>query len=248
MTALTLPRSEDRFSSVLRLAHENAATLDVADLAEHVGYSPFHFTRIFTAHLGIGPGQYLTALRIDEAKRMLLAGDDAVIDVAAAVGFESLSSFSRRFRSTVGVTPGQLRRLAHHVADRPPRPFTLLRPHHGTVRVRLVLPEEVQRRGDASVWVGWYPQPAPIGLPLSGVLVSGVSRLALPLCEAAPFLLGFAVPAHADPLEVLVPSRPLAAVHPAPLTTPGEVTLEFSAGEPALRPPLLSALPSLRRS
>ena len=117
MTALTLPRAEDRFSSVLRLAHENAATLDVADLAEHAGYSPFHFTRIFGARMGIGPGQHLIALRIDAAKRMLLAGDDAVIDVAAAVGFDSLSSFSRRFRSTVGVAPGQLRRLAQTVAE-----------------------------------------------------------------------------------------------------------------------------------
>ena len=105
MTALTLPRAEDRFSSVLRLAHENAATLDVADLAEHAGYSPFHFTRLFGARMGIGPGQYLTALRIDAAKRMLLAGDDAVIDVAAAVGFDSLSSFGRRFRSSSFARP-----------------------------------------------------------------------------------------------------------------------------------------------
>ena len=247
MTALTLPRAEDRFSSVLRLAHENAATLDVADLAEHAGYSPFHFTRIFGARMGIGPGQHLIALRIDAAKRMLLAGDDAVIDVAAAVGFDSLSSFSRRFRSTVGVTPGQLRRLAHHIGDRPPRPFTLLRPHPQRLRVHLSLPEAAQRRGDASVWVGWYPQPAPIGLPLSGVLVSGVPSVDLPVCEGAPFLLGFVVPAHADPLDMLVPERPLVAVHAAPLTGPGEVTLEFSAGGPATRPPLLSALPSLCR-
>ena len=247
MTALTLPRSEDRFSSVLRLAHENAATLDVADLAEHAGYSPFHFTRLFGARMGIGPGQYLTALRIDAAKRMLLAGDDAVIDVAAAVGFDSLSSFSRRFRSTVGVTPGQLRRLAHHIGDRPPRPFTLLRPHPQRLRVHLSLPEAAQRRGDASVWVGWYPQPAPIGLPLSGVLVSGVPSVDLPMCEGAPFLLGFVVPAHADPLDMLVPEQPLVAVHPAPLAGPGEVTLEFSAAGPAARPPLLSALPSLCR-
>ncbi|WP_262424225.1 helix-turn-helix transcriptional regulator [Brachybacterium sp. Z12] len=115
---LTPPRAEDRFSSVLHFAHENAATLDVADLAAQAGYSPFHFTRIFSARMGIGPGQYLTALRIDAAKRMLLAGDDAVIDVASAVGFDSLSSFSRRFRSTVGVAPGQLRRLADRISDR----------------------------------------------------------------------------------------------------------------------------------
>ncbi|MGO1285653.1 MAG: helix-turn-helix transcriptional regulator [Brachybacterium sp.] len=247
MITLTPPRAEDRFSSVLHFAHENAATLDVADLAAHAGYSPFHFTRIFSARMGIGPGQYLTALRIDAAKRMLLAGDDAVIDVASAVGFDSLSSFSRRFRSTVGVAPGQLRRLADRISDRPPRPFALLRPHPQAVRVHLSLPATAQARGDASVWVGWYPQPAPIGLPLSGALVSGVPHLDLPLCERAPFLLGFVVPAHADPLDMLVPAQPVVAVHPAPLTAAGEVTLEFAASGAAARPPLLSALPSLCR-
>ncbi|MDN5899915.1 MAG: helix-turn-helix transcriptional regulator, partial [Brachybacterium sp.] len=218
---------------------------DVADLAAHAGYSPFHFTRIFSARLGIGPGQYLTALRIDAAKRMLLENDEAVIDVASAVGFDSLSSFSRRFRSTVGVAPGQLRRLADRISDRPPRPFALLRPHPQWIRVHLSLPDAAQLRGDASVWVGWYPRPAPIGLPLSGVLVSGVPHLDLPLCAGAPFLLGFLVPAHADPLDMLVPEQPVVAVHPTPLTATAEVTLEFTADGSAVRPPLLSALPSL---
>ncbi|MGP9538842.1 helix-turn-helix transcriptional regulator [Brachybacterium sp. AOP43-C2-M15] len=247
MTVLTAPIAEDRFSSVLQRAQDQRATLSVADLAEHAGYSPFHFTRIFTARLGIGPGQYLTALRIDSAKRMLLAADDPVIDVASAVGFDSLSSFSRRFRSTVGVAPGQLRRLADRISDRPPRPFALLRPSPLGVRVHLELPESAQTRGDPSVWVGWYPNPAPIGLPRSGMLVSGVPHVDLPLCEGAPFLLGFAVPAHADPLDMLVPEAPLVAVHPEPLTIAGEVTLAFADARGAFRPPLLSALPSLCR-
>ena len=247
VTTLTAPLAEDRLASVLELARTQQATLSVADLAEHAGYSPFHFTRIFSARLGIGPGQYLTALRIDAAKRMLLAQDDPVIDVACAVGFDSLSSFSRRFRSTVGVAPGQLRRLADRVADRPPRPFALLRPNPLGIRVHLSLPASAQVRGDASVWVGWYPQPAPFGLPRSGALVSGAPHIDLPLCEGAPFLLGFLVPAHADPLDMLVPEQPLVAVHPAPLTAPGEVTLELTADGPSDRPPLLSALPVLCR-
>ena len=169
---LTPPRAEDRFSSVLHFAHENAATLDVADLAAHAGYSPFHFTRIFSARMGIGPGQYLTALRIDAAKRMLLAGDDAVIDVASAVGFDSLSSFSRRFRSTgQGVDAGVVRRLADRISDRPPRPFVLPRPHPQAVRVHLSLPATAQARGTPRC--GGLVPSAPSGLPLSGALVVG---------------------------------------------------------------------------
>ena len=189
---LTPPRAEDRFSSVLHFAHENAATLDVADLAAHAGYSPFHFTRIFSARMGIGPGQYLTALRIDAAKRMLLAGDDAVIDVASAVGFDSLSSFSRRFRSTVGVAPGQLRRLADRISDRPPRPFALLRPHPQAVRVHLRSLRRHSARG--RLGVGGLVRRHRSGSP-SRVPCLGVPHLDLPLCERAPFLLGFVVPA-----------------------------------------------------
>lgn len=248
VTALTGSFETGRLASVLELAREQAATLSATDLADHAGYRPFHFSRMFSSRLGIGPGQYLIAVRIDTAKRMLLAGDDPVIDVAAAVGFESLSSFSRRFRSTVGVAPGQLRLLAEHLSDRPPRPFALLRPNPSRLRVHLDLPAGTDARGDPSIWVGWYPHPAPIGLPLSGVLVSGVPHLDLPLCEGAPFLLGFAVPAGADPLDMLVPESPLVAVHPLPVTTPGELTLHFSAQASSGRPPLLSALPSLCRS
>ena len=220
MTALTLPRAEDRFSSVLRLAHENAATLDVADLAEHAGYSPFHFTRIFGARMGIGPGQHLIALRIDAAKRMLLAGDDAVIDVAAAVGFDSLSSFSRRFRSTVGVTlRTQLRRLAHHIGDRPPRPFTLLRPHPGGSACTCRCPGGVQRRGDASVWVGWY-----LAAGTDRAAALGRARLRVPSVAAA--VRGGPVPARLRGARARTAGHAGAgaaavAVHPAPLTGPG---------------------------
>ena len=252
MTALTstpVPTlSEASFASVIDLARTHTATLSVGDLAEHAGYSPFHFSRAFRTHMGIGPGQYLTALRIDAAKRLLLAEDDPVIDVAMAVGFDSVSSFSRRFRATVGVAPGQLRRLAERVSARPPRPFTLLPPHPEHVRVHLELPAGAETRGDASIWVGWYPHPAPIGLPRAGALLSGQPVADLPLCPGAPFLLGFAVPAHADPEDMLVPTAPLVAVHPAPLTAPAELTLHLRAAAGAGRPPLLSALPVLCRS
>ena len=248
MTPLTSPLTEAALASVVDLAQGEAPALQVSDLADHTGYSPFHFSRMFSARLGIGPGQYLIALRIARAKELLLADDAPVIDVACEVGFDSLSSFSRRFRSTVGVSPGRLRHLADTVADRPPRPFALLRPHPHGVRAVLELPEGAGRGGDPAVWIGWYPQPAPIGLPTSGMLVRGVESVELPLCEGSPYLLGFAVPPHADPLDLLAPREPLVAAHPRPLTGPGEVTLRFGASAAKGSLPLLSALPVLCRA
>ncbi|MGP9844687.1 helix-turn-helix transcriptional regulator [Brachybacterium sp. 107] len=244
MTSLTADPAATMIASALALAQERPTDLHVADLADHVGYSPFHFSRIFAKHTGIGPGQYLIALRIDAAKRLLLSGDDAVVEVGAAVGFDSLSSFTRRFRMTVGVPPAQLRRLAHHISDKPPRPFALLQPGSGLVQADIALPPGFSPRGDASIWVGWYAHPAPIGLPRSGLLISGTPTVQLPLCPGATFLLGFAVPSQADALDQLVPSAPMVAVHPVPITQPTCVTLDFSVPA-STRPPLLSALPSL---
>ncbi len=240
MTSIT----PDSIARAITLARRLSAEVDATDLADHVGYSPFHFSRLFTRSVGIGPGQYLIALRIDAAKRLLLTGDEAVIDVATAVGFDSLSSFTRRFGATVGVSPGRLRRLPDRLADQALQPFSLPAPGPGSVHVDLELPVGFSPRGDASIWVGWFPRPAPIGLPWSGTLVTGGGSITLPLRQGAPYLLAFAVPAHAEPLDQLVPEVPMVAVHPVPVTRPARLTLHFAVSD-AHRPPLLAALPSL---
>ena len=89
------------------------------DLADEAGYSAYHFSRMFRATLGLSPGRYLSAMRVAEAKRLLLTCTEPVIDVAAAVGFSSLSSFTRRFAASVGLPPGDLRHLADEVAEQP---------------------------------------------------------------------------------------------------------------------------------
>lgn len=236
---------EDRaLTEVVGLVRSGDPTLRVQDLADQVGYSPFHFSRLFTARVGIGPGRYLTAVRIDAAKRLLLSGSDPVIDVATAVGFDSLSSFTRRFGAAVGVTPARLRHLADTVADHALAPFRLTVQDPRSVRVRLELPTDLLQQGDPSVWIGWYPHPAPIGLPRAGVLIRGREQVTLPLCAGAPWLLGFAVPAQADVLDQLAPTSPVVAVHRAPVTCSEEITLHFDDARGGVVP-LLSALPTL---
>ena len=243
-TSTTPTLSGTALSSVLELARaQHTDGLSVADLADHAGYSPFHFSRLFSASMHLSPGQFLTALRVDTAKRMLLANTDPVIDVAMGVGFDSLSSFSRRFRATVGVPPASLRTLADRVADAPPRPFRLVDEQAAAVRVTSVLPDDGPSA--AALWLGWYRQPAPVGLPAAGVLAEYGEPVRLPLSPGAPWLLGFAVPDASDVASQLIPSKPLVAVHPAPLHAAGEVTLRYRAGTQGV--PLLSALPSLCR-
>lgn len=216
--------------------------LNVADLADHVGYSPFHFGRLFRDAVRLSPGRYLTALRLDSARRLLLTEPDPVIDIAVAVGFDSLSSFSRRFRAGVGVPPAALRRLARQIEDTPPRAFVLAGDAAAQVTIRPVLPPGVA--DSAMLWLGWYPHPAPIGLPGSGVLCEYDAQITVRCHEGAPWLMGFLVERGDEVHQHLAPDRPWVAQHPLPITAPQRIDLHFGrAGAHAV--PLLSALPSL---
>jgi AraC family transcriptional regulator len=74
--------------------------------------SPTHFLRTFRQLFGQSPHQYLIGLRLAEARRLLLSGGATVTDVGAAVGFESLGSFSRLFKERVGSSPDAFRKMA----------------------------------------------------------------------------------------------------------------------------------------
>jgi AraC-like DNA-binding protein len=75
--------------------------------------SPFHFSRLFTRAFGETPHEFVTRVRIDEAKRLLLSENRSVTDICFDVGYESLGSFSSRFRSLTGLSPAAFRREAH---------------------------------------------------------------------------------------------------------------------------------------
>ncbi len=79
-------------------------------LAELVHMSPFHFVRMFKQRTGVTPHRYLTAQRIERAKKLLKNQHLAIAEVAYAVGFPSQSHFTFVFSKLVGTTPGAYRR------------------------------------------------------------------------------------------------------------------------------------------
>lgn len=81
--------------------------------AQEACLSPFHFSRLFTTAFGETPHEFVTRVRIDEAKRLLLSENRSVTDICFNVGYESLGSFSSRFRSLTGLSPAAFRREAH---------------------------------------------------------------------------------------------------------------------------------------
>jgi len=81
-----------------------ADKIDLDNIADEAYFSKFHFIREFKNIYRKTPHQYLISVRIEKTLELLMAGNP-VSEVCYAVGFESLSSFSRLFKRIVGVTP-----------------------------------------------------------------------------------------------------------------------------------------------
>ncbi len=84
--------------------------LRLADAAREAYLSPYHYHRLFARAFGETPHEFVTRLRIERAKRLLARERMPVTDVCFAVGYESLGSFSSRFRQLVGSSPSEYQR------------------------------------------------------------------------------------------------------------------------------------------
>jgi AraC family transcriptional regulator len=93
-----------------RMRADLATNLDLHTIAAESGYSRTHFLRIFRASTGYSPHQWLTHLRIEEAKTLVQKASNSLIDIALECGFSSHGHFSNTFRRIVGVTPREYRR------------------------------------------------------------------------------------------------------------------------------------------
>ncbi|MBD2752926.1 helix-turn-helix domain-containing protein [Spirosoma validum] len=86
-----------------------ATSIRLSDIAEAAFLSKFHFIRLFKQNYGQTPYQYLTMVRIAQAKR-LLRTEKTIREVCFAVGFDSVSSFTALFKKITGVTPSTFRK------------------------------------------------------------------------------------------------------------------------------------------
>ncbi|WP_432547013.1 AraC family transcriptional regulator [Kineococcus sp. SYSU DK004] len=78
----------------------------LADAAALLGASTAHLVRAFGHHHGLPPHAYLTARRVDLARRLLLAGTRPA-EAAARAGFHDQSHLTRHFRRVLGTTPAR---------------------------------------------------------------------------------------------------------------------------------------------
>ena len=85
----------------------DAITLD--DMAGEAGLSSSHFSRLFKQTIGQSPMQFVTAYRVEQAKRRLASPDAALTRIAITCGFADQAHFSRVFKQVTGMTPKMYR-------------------------------------------------------------------------------------------------------------------------------------------
>ncbi|MCH9277225.1 AraC family transcriptional regulator [Bifidobacterium amazonense] len=87
-----------------------ADDISIEEYARMQGVSVGWFIRGFREAIGMPPLQYVTAIRMGEAKMLLESTDYPIGDIAAMVGYDNALYFSRLFRARFGRPPSQWRR------------------------------------------------------------------------------------------------------------------------------------------
>nr|WP_144928926.1 AraC family transcriptional regulator [Paenibacillus bovis] len=83
--------------------------LSANDIAARLGISTRYVNSIFKEHYHKTPIQYLTDVRIETAKKLLIESDKDIVTICFEVGYETLSTFYRAFKNTLNMSPNQFR-------------------------------------------------------------------------------------------------------------------------------------------
>jgi AraC-like DNA-binding protein len=145
--------------------------ISLADLADAAILSRFYFSRVFRSITGTSPGRFLSAIRVHEAKSLLLDTAMSVTDISYQVGYNSPGTFTSRFSRSVGLTPTQYRDPSGS-GILPPIPVT---GGVGDPAVwgRVVLPDTDT---PLRIYVAAFRTPIPEGLPVSCDVLDGDRR------------------------------------------------------------------------
>ncbi|MGG3570956.1 helix-turn-helix transcriptional regulator [Bacillus gobiensis] len=249
----------DRYSEideVISYIHQNIfEPISLSRLAGHVAYSPYHLTRIFKERIGLPPLYYVSSLRLQKAKEMLLRTDLSVRDIGLDIGQQSLGTFTTRFTERVGVTPSQFRNSTQQ-ADNHFQSLKRLSDWQmsypaATQHVRVVegtVQAEIPFEG--VILIGLFPKPIPEGPPLYGTLLPSLGNFCFPNVKPGTYyLMATSIPWGMQPTDILLPYTTLRTRSKEPIIVDHDTSLlhqKVMLRAPRLDdPPILISLPLL---
>jgi AraC-like DNA-binding protein len=195
---------------VIRDARERLCEpISLRDMSRVAYISPFHFNRVFHEITGLPPAKFISAMRLDAAKRLLLNTRRSITDICYEVGYNSLGTFTRRFTQRVGLAPREFRYLAERIT---PAGVESLCGQFAELAGRVSPRASVEgfveslRPGGGPIFVGLFPAHIPQSRPVGGALLTspGVFRIG-PVPDGTYHVLAASLPPLGDTLGYLLP-------------------------------------------
>lgn len=81
--------------------------ITLEEVAKHVGFSPNYFSRIFKSEFKQSFIDYLTNVRVEAAKELVMKGNRNISDITWEVGYRDPNYFTKVFKKIVGLTPSE---------------------------------------------------------------------------------------------------------------------------------------------
>jgi len=226
-----------------------AQPLDLEQLAQIAAISKFHLVRVFDETTGTTPHHFLSCLRIQRAKELLLKSGASITDVCLEVGYNSLGTFSNTFSELVGLSPQEFRAMPRRLTA---TQFATAIWRYLASRKKISGPTikgvvEGPRQPKGFTFVGTFTRGVPLGVPFSGTVMVGRGKFCIERPAMAEFhLLAALVPLSADLASMMVNI-------PISLVASLRVQAGHGASKPHLHlrplrptdPPIVLALPAL---
>src|SRR5262249_18803618 len=175
--------------------------LSLGSMARIAFASRYHFNRTFRQVTGVPPAQFLYALRLERAKRLLMQTRQKVVDICYDVGYNSVGTFTRRFTDLLGISPQAFRELAQSPVGPMPKYADGAMADGGPGSGQCVSGYvSAPARFDGLIFVGLFETPIPQGKPLACTVTPKFGPYQFggaPEGESYLFALGLEYPIHA---------------------------------------------------
>ncbi len=231
--------------------------LSLEKLAREAAYSPYHFTRIFKQKTGLTPHQYVSSLKLQKAKDLLIHTDLTIRDISMEIGQQSLGTFTSRFTEQVGMSPSQFRKSRSLTSEY----LYSLKDFRNWSEESILIGNNVRNvEGTIEaiipfqgvIFIGLFPKPIPAGLPVYGTLLSTLGPFTFTNVKPGIYyLLATAVPWGMKVNDILLPHKTLKAraFHPVVVDQNSAIPRQhLKLREPRIDdPPVLISLPLLMK-
>ncbi|WP_164670721.1 helix-turn-helix domain-containing protein [Virgibacillus doumboii] len=250
-----MSRKYPEIDEVINYIHQNIYDpLSLSQLAKYAAYSPYHFTRIFKQQTGLTPQYYVSSVRLQKAKDLLMHTNLSIRDVGMEIGQQSLGTFTTRFTDRVGLSPSHFRNSMQQANEdfQSLKRINKIQPSLPLLNQHVKLEGSIQAEVpfDGVVLIGLFPKPIPEGMPLYGTLLFSLGKFCF--CDVKPgiyYLMATSVSWDMQPIDFLLPHRTLRYKSKGPIIVHQNGSVPFlhvTLRTPRLDdPPILISLPRL---